>query len=429
LKRKAIDQLILWKKTTNRTPIILTGAKGVGKTYLAYDFARAFFEHIYYINFQHDINKKELFICQPESAIELIKQNFKINNETEAASGILVLDEIGYCEEVLTVINSSSFKKDFPFIVCISSRPLILGHIEQLPKIAVYPLEFDEFLRATGNEWYIELIETHYKNNSKLPDIVHKELLDLYLLYLEIGGMPGSINEYLNLTSPINVSEQHRVLWGAFRDCIVKDNTEGDSFKMLQVFDCIGHQLMKENKKFQYKLIRKGTTHSMYKESIEKLIDMNCIIRCNRISMEANEILDGHLDINKVFHEELGTSFKLYLLDTGLLFSRTAEEYDMGSNCHASRALLENYMAQSFQAKNYPFGFWESDSMAKIDFVLLQNDNIVPVEVFTEQNTRSKSLSVFKQKYDCTYSIKVSAKNFEYSGNTKYVPVYAVFCI
>jgi hypothetical protein len=198
---------------------------------------------------------------------------------------------------------------------------------------------------------------------------------------------------------------------------------------MNQVFDSLVLQLMKENKKFQYKLIRKGTTHAMYKDAIRVLCDNDYIIKCSRISNE--QLVDPMQTLHSEEWQsiELNTNFKLYLPDTGLLYTKMIEEQESPFDVNHRKALLENYVAQALKAKNYPFAFWESESMAKIDFVFLKTQDLIPVEIFEDDNTRSKSISVFKQKCSFPYAVKISSKNFEYSNQIKYVPYYAVFCL
>jgi uncharacterized protein len=430
LKRKVIDELLKWKDLNNGIPLLLTGAKGVGKTYLAYDFAKAFFETIYYINFEREPGMKELFLSgnAAETADKMIEY-YNMDPETSIESRILILDEISCCPEALTLMTEGRIPKIFKFIIMITSNPVPSDMLNRVQRLPVYPMEFDEFLRATGNEWYIEAITTHFNTNKKIPDIVHKELLALHQLYLQIGGMPGIINEYLNLSNVVNVSEQHSFLISSYHDYILKDNTDSDALKMNQVFDSLVLQLMKENKKFQYKLIRKGTTHSMYKDAIKNLTDHNYVIKCSRIS---NEQL---INPEKTFlsyecdYDDLNSNFKLYMPDTGMLYTKIAEEQGSCKNRDYEKALLENYVAQSLQAKNYPFAFWESDSMAKIDFIMYKDHDLIPIEIHENDNTRSKSISVLKQKCDFPYAVKVSSKNFDFSNQIKYVPYYAVFCL
>lgn len=430
MKRKIIEELIKWKEANSGKPILLTGVKGVGKTYLAYDFAKAFFGRIFYVNFEREPYNAGLF--QPfeaSSADEKLIEYFHLDMDAPEESRILILDEISGCTEATKLLKLLASSSLFRYVISISSYPLPIDKDCNIEVLPVYPLEFDEFLLATGNDWYIESILTHFNTDTKIPEIVHKELLALHQLYLQIGGMPGSINEYLNLSSVVNVSEQHSFLIGSYHDTIIRDNPDSDALKMNQVFDSLVLQLIKENKKFQYKLIRKGTTHSMYKDAIQKLCDNNYINKCNRIS---NEQLS---DPSQTFRSEewqsveANTNFKLYLPDTGLLFTKMVEEQGFSMDQNHRKALLENYVAQSLKAKNYPFAFWESDSMAKIDFVFLKSQDLIPIEIFESDNTRSKSISVFKQKSAFPYAVKISSRNFEFSNQIKYVPYYAVFCL
>ncbi len=430
MKRTVIDDLIKWKQLNYDNPLLLTGAKGVGKTYLAYDFAKAFFEDIYYLNFEREPGTKDLFnIMSQQESVNALSGYFHLKQEKPIETRILILDEVHCCLEAMNMIKAGQLQNIFRYIITISSNPLPNECKENVTLIPVYPLEFDEFLKATGNDWYIDLIVMHFQANKSIPEIVHTELLALHELYLQIGGMPGIINEYLNMSSVVNVSEQHSSFISSYHDGIIRDYKDNDALKMNQVFDSLVYQLMKDNKKFQYKLIRKGTTHSMYKDSIQRLSDLNYVIKCNRISNEQlmNPIQTFHSeDWNSI---EANTNFKLYMPDTGMLYTKMVEEQGPILNHNLKKALLENYVARSLQTKNYPFAFWESDSMAKIDFIISNNQTTIPIEIFENDNTRSKSISIIKQKLDFPYSIKISTKNFEYANQIKYVPYYAVFCL
>ncbi len=485
MKRKVIDELIRWKTEDKGKPILLTGAKGVGKTYLAYDFAKAFFDGIYYMNLERGPRAAALFqmgeakLVDPKAeeatvnevsvsdakvseteagedkvseakvsetkagedkagkdkgekadwTVAALTRYFKIDRELTIDDRVLILDEISYSADVLMLIKTGRLSPLFRFIICISSRPVSPEYSPSFKEQPVYPMEFDEFLLATGNEWYVESITTHFQLDRKIPEIVHKELLALHQLYLQIGGMPAMVNEYLNLLATINITEQHNFLIGSYHDSVIRDHSDSDALKMNQVYDSIPFQLMKENKKFQYKLIRKGTTHAMYKDAIRSLLEEHLIMKCSRIS-------SGQLtDPAKTFRSEewkdaeLNTNFKLYLSDTGLLYTKISEENGDSLSGHGKKALLENYVAQALQTKGYPFAFWESDGVAKIDFIIMKNQTLFPIEIFEADNTRSKSISILKQQCEFPYSIKVSAKNFEFSNGVKYVPYYAVFCL
>ena len=428
LKRKAINELIKWKETQPYIPILITGAKGVGKTYLAYDFGKAYFENICYMNFEREPLLKKMFFAKDYNSLKAqilshMQPIPELNNET----AILILDEIIINEEVIYFLDTLKIFELFHHIIMISSYPVSYEQKERFQRLFLYPLDFDESLRATNNEWYIELITNHYNNNKKIPDIVHKELLEIHQLYLKIGGMPGAINEYLNLAMLINIPEQHNFVIGSYQDSILRDYADSEAFKMKQVYSSLVSQLMKDNKKFQYRLIRKGTTHTMYKDAIRRLSDINYVIRCNRISNE--QLKEFNYNYKQLERIKDTINFKLYFSDTGLLFTKILEEYGIVHDKTQQKAILENYVAQSLQSNQYPLLFWESESMAKVDFVICKDKRLVPIEIHETKNTRSKSISILKQKANFDYAIKISTKNFDFSNQIKYVPIYAVFCI
>ena len=460
MKRKVIDALIeLMNNTTDEDPIkpiLLTGAKGVGKTYLAYDFAKAFFEDIVYYNFEkdQDIWGQLLHLEENNVSDEIPSKRVLILDEILTANGISSSDKSSWLNDadILKIISFNNKAKAFTNIIAISSAPIAKGMEELFNIVHIYPLEFDEFLFAIGHEWYIEVITTHFITNKKIPEIVHKELLALFMTYLQIGGMPAAINEYINMASLINIHQQHNYLISFYHDNFLANLGESDSLKMKQVFDSIPLQLLKANKKFQYNIIRKGTTYGMYKEAIDRLEDNHNIIRSYKIS--SNQLENFNQNFNNMFtmnnnHEENNSSFKLYFPDTGILYTKIAEcimknQIDLkdlklneksykgivlGDNELIDKGILENYVAQSLNSKDKSLAFWESDSMAKVDFLIRIEDKLIPIELHWKSNTRSKSISVLKQKYDFPYSIKISARNYGFTKEVKYIPYYAVFCL
>lgn len=434
MKRTAINRLIEWNQSSDARPVLLTGAKGVGKTYLAYDFAKAFFKSILYLNLEHDPNAVKLFQAKdPFLVSNALLEYFNLDTRSIESDiiedRILILDECSSCPEALQMLTALQYTGEFPKIMAISSCPVKKEEYELYYHIPIYPMQFDEFLVALGKDWYIETILTHFESNKKIPDIVHKDLITLHNLYIQVGGMPGIINEYLNFNNLSNIPERHSLLMGTYQHyhgLINSDASHG--LKMNQVLNSLPIQLTKNNKKFQYNLIRKGTTHAMYKDAIQNLADQNYLIPAYKIVSE--ELLAIYSTI-----EEKGlnvtdiTSFKLYLSDVGMLHSQLYSSISWPFNKETKKALLENYIAVTLKSKGLPIVFWESDSMAKIDFILLKNNQLIPMELFCDKNTRSKSVSVFKQKIDFPYSIKISSKNFDFSNNVKYVPYYAVFCL
>ncbi|HKL99841.1 MAG TPA: AAA family ATPase [Mobilitalea sp.] len=428
MKRKQIEKLITWKNSKKRKPVLLSGAKGVGKTYLAYDFAKAFFIDIFYMNFEMEPLCLTLFEPDDASVVaEKLLMHFNCVDNDAVENRILILDEITFCPKAFRHLIALEKSGVFPKIIVIASSPIPKDFLPSFYNLEITPLQFDEFLVATSNEWYIEAITNHFQTNKPIPDIVHKELLTLHEQYMQIGGMPGIVNEYLNFHSTINIPEQHSHQFGAFHDNINKRFRDSDALKMNQILDCMHLQLMKDNRKFQYKLIRKGTTYAMYKDAIQYLKDNAFILPCYKQSTE--QLVEANCDSYKSSTLEENTNFKLYHTDVGFLYSKIAEAAGIHSDPKIRKSLLENYVAQSFYSQGYPLMFWESDSMAKIDFILPKDNDLIPVEIHNTDNTRSKSISILKQKYEFNYAVKISSKNFDFSNQIKYVPYYAVFCL
>jgi len=428
LKRNIIDLLIKWKTEDNTKPILISGLKGVGKTYLAYDFAKAFFECIYYINLEHESDYIKLFEEKnPALFKEALAARLQLDKNTPVEARILILDEIGCCSNALEIIKTCDISDIFRYIILISSKP-----VKQLPdnikELKLYPLGFDEFLVATGNDWYIEAITTHFNSNKNIPEIVHKELLELNRIYLQTGGLPAAINEYLGMSSMVNVQEIHDVFCSLYRDYINRHNNDSDALKMLQVYDSLAYQLAKENKKFQYKLIRKGTTHTMYKDAIQRLLEYDLVIKCSRISSEQLLNPAETFRLDQLLDMDANAVFKLYYPDSGLLQTQMRKIYGSLDKTH-QKAILENYLASSLAARGYSFAFWESEAMSRIDFIYMKEGEILPVELFEDENTRSKNISVLKQKCSFPYAVKISSKNFDFRNQVKFVPYYAVFCL
>jgi len=183
-------------------------------------------------------------------------------------------------------------------------------------------------------------------------------------------------------------------------------------------------QLIKENRKFQYNLIRKGATYAIYENAVQYITDTFYGIRCNKLAEEALEnAWDAEVNSNIL------PQYKLYMSDVGMLYSSLKQIEDKHPD-QIRKGLIENYVAQTLYSNGYQLTYWESNSQAKIDFILFKDDYLLPIEVKTGNITRSKNLSVLKSKCNqIKEAIKISTRNFEYSGNIKYVPIYAVFCI
>ncbi len=434
MKRKLIDKLLEWKESSQQKPILLTGGRGVGKTYFVYDFAKSFYKQFVYINFEREpFLYNLLFQKSPLKTENVLKEYFHLSDSSGPV--LVILDEIVKCPDLTFILSQLQNTETKYHIIAVSSSctdTFLLQ--ENFYPLRLFPLDFEEFLIATGNEWYIEVIKVHYKSNTKIPDIVHKELLTLFELYMQIGGMPLAVNEYLSTGSTLNISEQHRILLNSYLNEIYKENPEGDFLKISQIFNTIDKQLIKENRKFQYKLMRKGATQALYADALHYIEKSGYGICCYKLGDESVRSLaknskDTPGNWSPLVKDDIHLSFKLYMLDIGILYSTLKTQY-AGINEQCKKGLAENYVAQCLTAKGYPLYFWESGSQAKIDFIMSKEEQLLPIEVRVSDNTRSRNVSIFRTRFHTvTDSIKISTRNFEYANNVKYVPIYAVFCI
>lgn len=426
MKRKAIQQLINWKNKEIKQPLVINGLKGVGKTYLSLDFAKSFYDGNLYINFE---NNDDIGFAFEENERQAIPEDFDnlicafYQMPKELLGNILIiLDEL-QCSPSAYVSFLQRPEQSIPLstlLITSETTSFLELPCHNFERIHLYPLEFDEYLIANGSEWYADIILAHSQNNRKVPEIVHSDLLGLFEDYLEVGGMPAAVNEFFNIESAENVKEVHQSIFNNIHMANQRKYPEGESLKMQQVLEVMESQVLKENRKFQYRYIRKGATYSMFKDAILDLKSNGHILMCNKML----NLKEENIELDE-------TVFQLYYFDVGVLNSlmkknrvatKMAEE-------KMRKIILENYVMQSLVSKGYQTVFWESNSQAKIDFLFQNKDGLIPIEVRSSVNTRSKSVGVFRNMYDIPYSIKLSSKNFEIVNHIKYIPYYAMFTL
>ena len=410
MKRNLIQRLVQWRNSPGRKPFLLSGRKGVGKTYLACDFAKSFFEDYLYINFEtHPDMKERLFHNKSLSLGQSICQYFELPEEL-LNSVPVILDEITFCPDLIRLLAQESGLLNGYYLLLTSYERDLPPELKLSPPVesaVLSGLEFDEFLVAVGSDWYIDVIRGHYMAGKKVPEIVHAELLGLFNDYLSIGGMPAAVNEYLSMESDVNVPEQHRLIFNSYYTEIGRRYPEKEALKMHQVYEAAAAQLQKENHKFQYRIIRKGATSTLYRDAITTLTEDGYLICCEK--------------------EGEPSQVRLYYPDTGMLHSLIPSYVREQENTR--KALIENYVMNSLILHGYCPYFWESSSLAKIDFLIRKEGSVIPIEVRPGENTRTKSIEVYRKDHSFPYSIKISQRNYETGADIRYIPYYAVFCL
>lgn len=431
MERKFTEKLNKWKNEYIDTPLMLIGARQTGKTYIIKKFCEENFEKQIYINFdENDIY--ESFFDGSINADDIInKMGIYFGYKIDIDKTIIFFDEIQKSERA---INSLKYfcESDKPYkVICAgsllgvkinrynSSFPVGKVRIEYLQ-----PLDFEEFLWAIGENLLSDEIHRCYENMDPMNEALHEKALNLYKMFLCIGGMPASINEFINKNKDIVFygEDVKKNIITAYIADMSKYTTNSEAIKVREIYNSIPKQLGKENQKFQYKIISSNARSRDYESSIEWLIQSGIILECNLVKTPQIP-----LEINK----ETKT-FKLYLSDCGLLMnlakiSITSILNDV--NMLYKGIIAENFVAQTLKVKGYPLYYYENNSKAEIDFLLNIEDEIIPVEVKASTNTTSKSLSSYMKKYNPKYAIRISSKNFGFNNNIKSIPLYAVHLI
>lgn len=431
MKRKILQQLINWKNNPKRMPLIVNGARQVGKTYILKEFGNRNYSQVVYINLETNLSVNSYFDTDI-NPLRIIQYLETVNN-TRIIPGetLIILDEIQSCTRALTSLKS--FCEEAPEFHIVAACSLLgvaknrekfsypVGKVDEL---SMFPMDLEEFLWAMDREMLSYEIINHFTSNEAMPDILHFQALDLYKQYLIVGGMPAAVLEFIETKSLITATDiQNRILNEYIAD-MVKYASATTSVKIRACYNSIPTQLAKENKKFQYKMVQRGGTASIFGESIEWLNYAGVVLKCQKIT-------HGFLPIAAYVD---GSDFKLYMSDIGMLIikSRMPNQIilsEIDEDNGFMGVISENYVAQALVSNNFQLYYWKNENTAELDFVLQISGKVIPVEVKTGNRTKSVSLSMFVKKYNCPYSIRISKKNFGFENNIKSVPLYAVFCI
>ena len=429
MKRKAMDKLIAWKNNQNRKPLLLYGARQVGKTYLVKEFGKLFDDMIY-VNFETNeiINNIINENIEPNNIIKQLEVFF---NKKITENTLIFFDEIQQNPRALTSLKY--FYEDAPNYYVIGAGSLLGVHIKRenysfpvgkVDILNIYPLDFEEFLMATNNDLLIDEIKKSYSNNTKISKLLHEKALDLYSDYLAIGGMPEVVFEYTKSNSLITAIDIQTKILESYKNDITKYTNYQEANKILAAFESIPAQLAKDNKKFQYKLIQKGGTSTIFGYAIDWLVNSGVTNKCYKTN----------IGVPLKMYEQLD-SFKLYMNDVGLLTNLSKFPLYLIKNQEIGNELMigmltENYVASCFKFNDLNLNYWQNDYQSEIDFVLqTEKGNIIPVEVKTSDHVKSRSLTNYINEYNPKYAIRISSKNFGFKNNIKSVPLYAVFCI
>ena len=369
MKREIINDLIKWKESKNRKPLIIHGARQVGKTYIVKEFGKLYYDNLIYVNFE---TNKELS-SQIEGSIDALyiinKLELFYGEKIIPGKTLIFFDEIQANERALTSLKYfCEDANEYHIIAAGSLLGIAINRkdysfpVGKIKMMNMYALSFKEFLISIGRENLIEEIQKHFDSNEKMDKDIHQLCLKLYRTYLVVGGMPEAIKIYLDEQKTISAIDiQAEIL---------------DSYDQV------------------------------YKAEPELPLEMHKDLASFKLYMS-----DVGLFVNKA-------KYPLYQIDLDTVPTMIS----MGP-------LTEHYVANELRIKGYNLYYWESNGKAELDFMIQKDTDIVPIEVKTSTHTKARSLDLYMKTYNPKYAIKISEKNFGFENNIKSVPLYAVFCI
>ena len=430
--RKIFEYLKEWKNSPYRKPLIIQGARQVGKTYSILNFGKSEYENIAYFNFETNSKLKETFKenIEPSYLIPILSR--LVEQTIVKEKTLIFFDEIQLCERALTSLKY--FQEQAPEYHIIVAGSLLGVAVNRenfsfpVGKVDIktlYPMDIEEFLLAMGEDKLIEQIKTSFNENSPLPIILHELAMEYYRKYLLIGGMPECVAKFKETENYTLIRHTQEMILLSYLNDMSKYNTNNEIKKTRLVYDNITVHLSRENTRFQYKLVKTGGRASEFENAIEWL-NLSGIISKIYCVQDIKKPLENYRNID---------AFKIYISDVGLLCAKkqiVPEDilYLSDELNDFKGGMTENYVNIHLDINSYTPYFWKNEKgTSEIDFVIARDGKIIPIEVKSSNNTRSKSLDYYIKTYKPEYSIRISSKNFGLENNIKSIPLYAVFCL
>lgn len=432
MKRDIESQILAWKERVDRKPLVLMGARQVGKTWLMEDFGRRNFARVHKFNFDSQSELKGLFERDKDPEILLPKLSVLGGAKIDTKNDVLIFDEIQECGDALNSLKY--FNEKCPELAIMSAGSLLGVKLqknrkktEDLPKtypvgkvelLDVEPISFPEFLRARNEmlwEFYLSI-----KGDHPIDEIFHHRLWNEYLLYLMVGGMPEVVSSYLKEGDPRRVRKLQSDLVTLYENDIVKYNGNVDAAKILVILRSVVSQLAKENSKFIYGAAVPGARARGYEEAIEWLVSARMVRRIN--NLEAIEYPLERYDIRN--------AFKLYLNDVGMLKSMAGvadESILLDKDFSFKGHLVENYVFQQLAGRtDAKLHYWAERSDREIDCVVQYGDEVIPIEIKAGRDKRAAAFKSFVNVHHPKYAIRFSEMNLRRDGAFINIPIYLV---
>ncbi len=429
--RKIMKFFEEWKESSCRKPLILQGARQVGKTYSILEFGRTHYDNVAYFNFENNPKLSETFdeSISPDYLIPILSH---IAGQTIIKEKtLIVFDEVQLCERALTSLKYFCEEApEYHIIVAGSLLGVAVNRVKfsfpvgKVDMKTLYPMDLEEFMLALGEDVLVEKIKECFANDTAMPTALHDTAMRIYRQYLVVGGMPECVVQYVNTKDYILVRHTQSNIIASYLNDMSKYNNLNEIKKTRLVYDNITVQLSKKKTRFQYKLIKKGGRASEFENAIEWLVLSGIVSQIYKVE-QVKKPLENYRDID---------AFKVYVSDLGLLCAKkdlmpNDVLYMVDELDDFKGGMVENYVNSQLILNGYTTYYWESDRGAEVDFVVQREGKIIPIEVKSADNTRAKSLKIYMDTYKPDYAIKLSTRNFGFEDGKKTVPLYAAFCI
>lgn len=433
MKRKIYNDLVDWKNRGMKKALMIIGARQVGKTYIIEEFCKNEFENYVSINLLDHPEITELYKQNISSEEKYIRLCANLNINPNLENTIIFFDEIQESEELISALKWYC-ESEKPFkVICAGSllgvklkrfnSSFPVGKVELLN---MYPMDFEEFLLTQNSGDYLtKYIKECYEQNKPMDNVMHEKLKDLYRKYLCVGGLPEVVSEFsandMDILQ-INRKTIEDIILSYINDMNKYVDNKFEAAKNEAIYKSIPVQIGNKSNKFQYTKIEKNARKRDYESSLEWLLASNMIYKCNLL----NSI---NIPPEAFKNEDV---FKIYMGDIGILNTMlkiNTNEIYLDKPFIYKGDIAENYVANQLIFNNVALYYWATASNSEIDFIIYNEDGIIPIEVKASDNTQSKSLNAYVKKYNPKYSIRVSGKNFGFENGIKSVPLYAAYLI
>ena len=423
MKRTAMEKLVAWKSSDERKPMVLKGARQVGKTWLMKEFGRNYYKSFVYFNFDEEDELKSIFETNknPQRIIELL--SMIAGEKIYPLDTLIIFDEVQECPEALNALKYFKEKANEYHVIAAGS---LLGTLLAKPKsypvgmvnlLDIFPLTFEEFLEATDAPLFAYYEGIH--KEQQIEEIFHNRLLESYNNYLIIGGMPECVSSWLKHKDPAKIAQIQRELIEVYENDFSKHNGKVNSGRILMVFRSIVTQLAKSNEKFMYGAVREGARARDFEEAIEWLVSAGMLNRIYNVSKLEHPISAfDKLD-----------QFKLFLFDTGLLKQMAGIDNSailLKSTYQFKGPLTENYVLQQLRGQFDVMPRYFSSRNGEIDFVLQCGMDIIPVETKGGEDKSAPTFKKYVADNHPQYAVRFSKMGYRKDGNITNIPLYLV---